>query len=228
MITKNLGRVGFVNKGDWLSNTNYQNNDIVKYDNKIYVCIENHTSGTDIDLSKWTLWIDAKTAIENAIGNALDSKANINGDPNQKFKVANATEDDEAVNKKQLDNMTTKTESPKLSLNSISINERDKGSVNVTNYDSRLDYYVQSTDNNLATGIVTSDGTLQITTGDITDSVNHDVTLGVQSKAAGIPISDLTNIDVTVVYVPAVSDTTIQVIDINSDLEYNNGFEGVQ
>ena len=228
MITKNLGRVGFVNKGDWLSNTNYQNNDIVKYDNKIYVCIENHTSGTDIDLSKWTLWIDAKTAIENAIGNALDSKANINGDPNQKFKVANATEDDEAVNKKQLDNMTTKTESPKLSLNSISINESDKGSVNVTNYDSRLDYYVQSTDNNLVTGIVTSDGTLQITTGDITDSVNHDVTLGVQSKAAGIPISDLTNIDVTVVYVPAVSDTTIQVIDINSDLEYNNGFEGVQ
>ena len=228
MITKNLGRVGFVNKGDWLSNTNYQNNDIVKYDNKIYVCIENHTSGTDIDLSKWTLWIDAKTAIENAIGNALDSKANINGDPNQKFKVANATEDDEAVNKKQLDSMTTKTESPKLSLNSISINESDKGLVNVTNYDSRLDYYVQSTDNNLATGIVTSDGTLQITTGDITDSVNHDVTLGVQSKAAGIPISDLTNIDVTVVYVPAVSDTTIQVIDINSDLEYNNGFEGVQ
>ena len=155
-------------------------------------------------------------------------KANLNGDASQRFKVAVAIGNVDAVNKKQLDNKTTKTESPKLSLNSISINETNKGSVNVTNYDSRLDYYVQSTDSNLATGTVTSYGVLQITTGDITDGVNHAVTLGVQAKAAGISISDLTNIDVTVVYVPAVSDTTIQVVDINSDLEYNDGFEGVQ
>ena len=152
----------------------------------------------------------------------------LGGSDTQRFKVADAVEDDEAVNKKQLDNMTTKTESPKLSLNSISINERGISSVNIINYDSRLDYYVQSTDNNLATGIVTSDGILQITTGDITDSVNHNITIGVQAKAGGLPISDLTNIDVTVVYVPEVSDTTIQVTNISDDLEYNDGFEGVQ
>lgn len=57
MATINLGRVGFVNKGNYLQNTVYKINDIVKYNKNLYACIEAHTSGVLLDESKWQVWI---------------------------------------------------------------------------------------------------------------------------------------------------------------------------
>jgi len=61
MAQINLGRIAFVNKGDWADGL-HKVNDVVKYNNAIYACITEHTSTNgDIlptDITYWTLWVD--------------------------------------------------------------------------------------------------------------------------------------------------------------------------
>ena len=69
----NLGRVGFVNKGEWTDGS-HKINDVVKYNNIIYVCTTPHTSTAGNILptngSYWEKWLDGsdwytKTDIDN-------------------------------------------------------------------------------------------------------------------------------------------------------------------
>ena len=61
MAQINLGRIAFVNKGDWVDGL-HKVNDVVKYDNAIYACIIEHTSTSgDIlptDTNYWVNWVD--------------------------------------------------------------------------------------------------------------------------------------------------------------------------
>ena len=59
MATINLGRVGFVNKGNYAQSISYKVNDIVKYNKNLYACIEAHTSSVLLDATKWQVWIEA-------------------------------------------------------------------------------------------------------------------------------------------------------------------------
>jgi hypothetical protein len=61
MADVNLGRIGFVNKGDW-SDGEHKLHDIVKFNGNIYACILAHTSiAGNIDptnTSYWQLWVN--------------------------------------------------------------------------------------------------------------------------------------------------------------------------
>jgi len=98
MATVNLGRIGFVNKGNWVASTAYKLNDIVAYSNKVYACTIAHTSTPTFDATKWVLWVDSTIV---GYGYAL-----LNGDATQTFKVADAINADESVSKGQLENTT--------------------------------------------------------------------------------------------------------------------------
>ena len=66
MATVNLGRVGFVNKGNYTQSTNYKVNDVVKYGLEVFACITAHKSpSSGFDSSKWIQWVgndDVKVA----------------------------------------------------------------------------------------------------------------------------------------------------------------------
>ena len=61
MATANLGRVGIVNKGAYVGGvTVYKVNDIVKYTNSVYICIQAHsTENLPTNINFWTVWLDA-------------------------------------------------------------------------------------------------------------------------------------------------------------------------
>jgi len=69
MATVNLGRVGFVNKGNYTQSTNYKVNDVVKYGLEVFACITAHKSpSSGFDSSKWIQWVgndDVKVARAN-------------------------------------------------------------------------------------------------------------------------------------------------------------------
>ena len=59
MNTVNLGRIGFVNKGQYLQNTLYKKNDIVIYNNQVKVCVTEHTSpNSSILEANWDVWVN--------------------------------------------------------------------------------------------------------------------------------------------------------------------------
>ena len=60
MALINLGRVGVVNKGNYIGGTTqYKILDVVKYDGGIYQCIQAHnTSHLPTDIAYWQLWVD--------------------------------------------------------------------------------------------------------------------------------------------------------------------------
>ena len=48
-------------RSDWLTATSYQENDLVKINGNVYVCLDEHTSGvfaTDLAASKWELFVE--------------------------------------------------------------------------------------------------------------------------------------------------------------------------
>jgi len=133
MATVNLGRIGFVNKGNWVASIAYKLNDIVTYSNKVYACTIAHTSTTTFDATKWILWVDSTVvgfgyallngdatqtfkvadgvATNDAVNfSQLGTKANLQGDNTKTFKVADAVNADEAVSKAQLDLKATLAE----------------------------------------------------------------------------------------------------------------------
>jgi len=62
-----LGRIRFVWKNDWVTDTVYYKDDVIAYGGKIYICVIGHTSAadffTDLDVvpSKWNLISDGQT-----------------------------------------------------------------------------------------------------------------------------------------------------------------------
>ena len=60
MALINLGRVGIVNKGNYIGGTTqYKILDVVKYDGGIYQCIQAHnTAHLPTDIAYWQLWVD--------------------------------------------------------------------------------------------------------------------------------------------------------------------------
>ena len=58
MAEVNLGRVGFVNKGTYSSSITYKINDVVKYQDGIYVATASTTGNLPTDTDYWQVWID--------------------------------------------------------------------------------------------------------------------------------------------------------------------------
>jgi len=149
-----------------------------------------------------------------------------------RFKVANAVNADEALNKGQLSAELqaiggfNKTNDPILALSSTTLNELTSTNVSITNYEIGLVYTTQTSNASLGTAVVTGTN-LVITAGDILSGHNEQITIGLTAKGLGINTSNVTNITVNIAYVPSVADTTIQVIDIFNDLATNTGFIGV-
>lgn len=100
MAQINLGRIGFVNKGGWIAGVNYKLNDVVKYGGSTYAAkrpnidVTPPTNGMDTD--DWFYFV-----------NGSDYAPNI-GDETKKFKVADAVNENEAINKKQFDDAAVK------------------------------------------------------------------------------------------------------------------------
>jgi len=125
-----------------------------------------------------------------------------------------------------LNNIITSTTAPTLASTTVSLNERTTSSISITNYEAGLTYTTSSSSTLLGTAEVVN-GNLVITAGDITNGLDSQITIGVQAKTDGIPVSNVTNVTVNVIYIPTSADTTIQVVNIFSDLQTNTGFIGV-
>jgi len=69
--------------------------------------------------------------------------------------------------------------------------------------------------------------TFNYTAYDITNGINGLDTITAYATKAGELKSEITTANITVMYVPSVADTTIQVVDIFNDLQTNTGFIGV-
>ena len=102
MPSINLGRVGFVNKGNYGPSRAYKLNDIVKYQGKIYACIIPHTSpASGITEGNWQLWLDTIPGViqDGVVTNeATWSSFNINQVFYTKNETYNKTEIDTKTN----------------------------------------------------------------------------------------------------------------------------------
>ena len=98
LLAENIGGIGFVNKGNWDNAVNYELNDVVKYGDSTYVAkrpnvgVTPPTNGTDTE--DWFYLVNGS------------DYARTQGNETITFKVADATELNEAVNKRQLINHT--------------------------------------------------------------------------------------------------------------------------
>jgi len=109
------------------------------------------------------------------------------------------------------------------------LNEQSSKQIKIANYNSDIIYYLSAT-NGLINGnsgeqIVTSD-TFTYTAQDITN--NADTTDTIQGHGQHLIFTTKSlSVSFNVSYIPAVADTTIQVVNIFSDLQTNTGFIGV-
>lgn len=58
-------------RSDWLTSTSYQENDLVKINGNVYVCLDEHTSGvfaTDLVASRWEIFVENATGPEGPQG----------------------------------------------------------------------------------------------------------------------------------------------------------------
>jgi hypothetical protein len=72
MPTVNLGRIGFVNKGNWSSATAYKVNDVVRYNNNTYACLVAHSNVTPPasgSNTQWQYWVGGVDAINSPFDN---------------------------------------------------------------------------------------------------------------------------------------------------------------
>ena len=120
----NLGRVGFVNKGAYIGGTTaYKINDVVKYNNSVYVCLQAHsTEQLPTVAAYWDVWVNNPGSnIIHTVGSGLPNEgytkveadatlAQMQGNNAQRFKVADAINANEAVSKNQLDLKATLAE----------------------------------------------------------------------------------------------------------------------
>jgi len=66
-----LGRLRFVWKNEWITDTVYYKDDVVSFNGKVYICVIGHTSAVDfnIDLTaipaKWNIVADGQTWLGN-------------------------------------------------------------------------------------------------------------------------------------------------------------------
>lgn len=60
-------------RSDWTTSTSYQNLDVVRYNGDLYICLEEHTSGTfatDLSSSKWELFVENSVGPEGPQGDS--------------------------------------------------------------------------------------------------------------------------------------------------------------
>ena len=105
------------------------------------------------------------------------------------------------------------------------INERTQAIGTITNYDSDVSYGISAAKGSIK---YNNGNTFTYIAPDISTNEDTTDTVSIYAIKAGELKSKVTDVDITVKYVPIGADTTIQVIDISDDLEYNDGFEGVQ
>ena len=76
MPTTNLGRIGFVSKGDWVAGT-YKNLDIVSYLNSLYICKVLTTTADPTVVTDWDVYVSETNAsnILHTIGSGLANEA---------------------------------------------------------------------------------------------------------------------------------------------------------
>lgn len=84
MPTLNLGRVGFVNKGNWSISTTYKINDVITYNHGTYAALQAHTGQTPISggSAYWQEWVtsDNTAFVANAIHSAASKITPVDAD----------------------------------------------------------------------------------------------------------------------------------------------------
>jgi len=124
----------------------------------------------------------------------------------------------------ELDTLITKTVSPVLSTQTVTINEYDSIDVEITNYDSRLYYNVESLNEAIAT-VVRNGSTITITGEDV--ALDSTTTIRINAEGAGLPLSLWVDIETNIIYLPVVADDAIQVVDFSNESSTNDGWEQV-
>jgi len=209
----NLGRVGFVNKGAYIGGTTaYKVNDVVKYNNSVYVCTQAHnTEHLPTDNGYWDIWIDSALLDLEGLSN-VDTAGKVAGD----FLKWDGTN--------WVDSQLPKTTSPVVTIaNTVNENATVSGT-----YTSGPSTVVTIT---AISGTILNHDTVAKTFDykayDITNGVDGTDTISAYATKAGELKSNAAITNITVSYVPTSADTTIQVLDIYNDLETNTGFIGV-
>ena len=124
----------------------------------------------------------------------------------------------------ELDTLITKTVAPVLSTQTVTINEYDSIDVEISNFDTRLYYVVQSLDEAIAT--VTRNGSTITITGEDVAS-DSTTTIRINAEGAGLPLSLWVNIETNIIYLPIVADDAIQVVDFSNEALTNDGWSQV-
>jgi hypothetical protein len=89
MPTINLGRVGIVNKGNYVGgSTQYKVNDICKYNNSVYICIQAHnTEHKPTETDYWSSWIDFNSYNQEVTATDGQTQIALNGPKGAYFSV---------------------------------------------------------------------------------------------------------------------------------------------
>lgn len=175
---------------------------------------------TSVDLGNVDNTSDINKPISLDTQKALDLKANLNGDNTQTFKVADAIEDDEAINKGQFNSLLPKTEAPIINV-ALTVNENDNTTITISNYDSSCSYNFTS---DVGTIAYTSGVTATFTAMDITNQTNHIGSITCYATSEGEIRSDNCISNITIVYVPFVSDQTLSNADYATNVQTSSGF----
>ena len=112
------------------------------------------------------------------------------------------------------------TTQPTISI-ATSVNEGSNTVGTITNYDADATYYISAINGTIA---YTTGSTFTYTSVDITNGVNTSDTISVYATKAGEVQSLTTEQAMTIVYVPVVADTTIQVVDFTGEAQINDGW----
>ena len=112
------------------------------------------------------------------------------------------------------------TTQPTISI-ATSVNEGSNTVGTITNYDADATYYISAINGTIT---YTTGSTFTYTSVDITNGVNTSDTISVYATKAGEVQSLTTEQAMTIVYVPVVADTTIQVVDFTGEAQINDGW----
>jgi hypothetical protein len=124
----------------------------------------------------------------------------------------------------KLDTLITKTVAPALSTQSVTINEYDSIDVEISNFDTRLYYNVESLNEAIAT-FTRSGSTITITGENVTE--DSTTTIRINAEGAGLPLSLWVDIETNIIYLPVVADDAIQVVDFSNESSTNDGWSQV-
>lgn len=111
------------------------------------------------------------------------------------------------------------TTAPIVEPTSVTFNEYESTTVIITNYDPELEYTVED---DVYTVTARSGNTLTISSNEVPADTNQ--TVKINTKTNGIPVSEWTEIEVSLVNIVLLEDTAIQVVDFTGEADTNDGW----